>query len=141
MNLSFYPPRLTSLTPIKKTGLDDSISLPITPPEPESQPSNSDSITYPDPETIDSEVLANHMFTAQDPPLALLIRTSGVKRLSDFMLWQCHENTEIVFLDCLWPDFDLWYFLPVLIEWQWKQKRLGQNTSDIVDKSLKSKNK
>jgi len=52
-----------------------------------------------------------------------------VKRLSDFMLWQCHEETEIVFLDTLWPDFDLWSFLPVLVEWQWKQKHIEEKGS------------
>lgn len=79
--------------------------------------------TYPDPETITSEILNDHMFTADLPPLDLLIRTSGVERLSDFMLWQCHQATEIVFLKCLWPEFDLWTFLPVLVEWQWKRRK------------------
>ena len=79
--------------------------------------------TYPDPETITEDVLNEHMFTAELPPLDLLIRTSGVERLSDFMLWQCHQDTEIVFLKCLWPEFDLWNFLPVLVEWQWKRRK------------------
>lgn len=78
---------------------------------------------YPDPESITPEILNDHMYTAGLPPLDLLVRTSGVERLSDFMLWQCHENTDIVFLKCLWPEFDLWQFLPVLVEWQWKQKK------------------
>lgn len=66
------------------------------------------------------------MFTTDCPPLDLLIRTSGVERLSDFMLWQCHQDTEIVFLDCLWPDFDMWKFLPILVDWGVKQKRGGR---------------
>ncbi|KAL8917102.1 MAG: hypothetical protein Q9208_008141 [Pyrenodesmia sp. 3 TL-2023] len=78
---------------------------------------------YPDPESITPEILNDHMYTAGLPPLDLLVRTSGVERLSDFMLWQCHENTDIVFLKCLWPEFDLWQFLPVLVEWQWKRKK------------------
>lgn len=77
----------------------------------------------PDPETITAETLTKNMYTSDAPPLDLLIRTSGVSRLSDFMLWQCHENTEIRFLDILWPDFDLWHFLPVLLEWQYKQRK------------------
>jgi len=64
------------------------------------------------------------MFTAPDPPLDLLIRTSGVERLSDFMLWQCHQDTQIVFLKVLWPEFDLWSFLPVIWEWQWRVRKL-----------------
>ena len=81
---------------------------------------------YPDAETITASVLNDHMFTAGLPPLDLLVRTSGVERLSDFMLWQCHEKTDVVFLSCLWPDFDLWSFLPVLVEWQWKRRRDGR---------------
>lgn len=74
-------------------------------------------------ESITEQTLTDHMFTADCPPLDILIRTSGVGRLSDFMLWQCHANTEVVFLDCLWPDFDIWKFLPVLIDWGVKEKR------------------
>ena len=79
--------------------------------------------TFPDPESIDAATLTEHMFTAGTPPVDLLIRTSGVERLSDFLLWQVHEHTEIVFLKCLWPEFDLWQFLPVLVEWQWRRRK------------------
>jgi hypothetical protein len=107
---------------------------------PESPPTDSrENAVYPDPETITSETIGGHIFTANDPPLDLLIRTSGVKRLSDFMLWQCHEDTEIVFLDCLWPEFDLWNFLPVLFEWQWRQKHIEDKSSVAGVKSLKTK--
>lgn len=82
--------------------------------------------SFPDPETITADTLTDNMLTAGAPPLDLLIRTSGVKRLSDFMLWQCHEKTSIVFLDCLWPEFDLWQFLPVLVEWQWQRRKLQE---------------
>ncbi|KAL9001325.1 MAG: hypothetical protein Q9169_000216 [Polycauliona sp. 2 TL-2023] len=87
---------------------------------------------YPDPESITSQILNDHMYTAGLPPLELLIRTSGVERLSDFMLWQSHENTEIVFLKCLWPEFDLWQFLPVLVEWQWRRKKADEQER-VVD--------
>jgi ditrans,polycis-polyprenyl diphosphate synthase len=82
--------------------------------------------SFRDPETITAETLTENMLTAGAPPLDLLVRTSGVQRLSDFMLWQCHENTSIVFLDCLWPEFDLWQFLPVLVEWQWQKRKLQE---------------
>jgi len=87
--------------------------------------------SYPDPELITARTLTDHMYTVGSPPLDLLIRTSGVQRLSDFMLWQCHEHTSIVFLKCLWPEFDLWQFLPVLVEWQWWRRR-----DDVVDKEV-----
>ena len=76
-------------------------------------------IAYPDPETITEETLDAHMYTAGCPPLDMLIRTSGVERLSNFMLWQCHQHTSIFFSKALWPEFDLWHFLPIMLEWQW----------------------
>lgn len=92
-------------------------------------------VNFSDPEKITAATLEEHMWTAPAPPLDLLIRTSGVARLSDFMLWQCHEKTEIKFLDCLWPEFDLWHFLPVLVEWQWKQRQRedeGRSAGNVV---------
>ena len=82
--------------------------------------------SLPDPEGLTVEHLTKNTYTSNAPPLDLLIRTSGVYRLSDFMLWQCHEGTEIKFLDVLWPEFDLWQFLPVLVEWQWRQRKLAE---------------
>jgi ditrans,polycis-polyprenyl diphosphate synthase len=93
---------------------------------------------YPDPEAITASTLGDHLFTAGLPPLDLLIRTSGVKRLSDFMLWQCHEDTEIVFLNCLWPEFDLRQFLPVLVEWQWRRKYIEEKDRPLL-RSRKAK--
>ena len=120
---------------------DDSISssttlYPDSPPEEPVLPQDYDVDikpweTFSDPETITSEVLNEHMFTADLPPLELLVRTSGVERLSDFMLWQCHQDTDIVFLKCLWPDFDLWTFLPVLVEWQWKRRMAEEKVKGI----------
>jgi undecaprenyl diphosphate synthase len=39
------------------------------------------------------------------PDVDLLIRTSGEQRLSDFLLWEC-AYAELIFTDCLWPDFN-----------------------------------
>ncbi|KAL4788130.1 putative undecaprenyl diphosphate synthase-domain-containing protein [Aspergillus varians] len=88
---------------------------------------DSDPPVFKSPETITRQTLTDHLFTRDAPPLDLLIRTSGVERLSDFMLWQCHENTEIAFLDILWPEFDLWQFLPVLLGWQRRVSKARKN--------------
>ncbi|KAJ5781437.1 uncharacterized protein N7518_009920 [Penicillium psychrosexuale] len=86
-----------------------------------------DSPVYISPETITRQTLNDHMLTKGTPPLDILIRTSGVERLSDFMLWQTHENTEIVFLNVMWPEFDLWHFLPVMLGWQ---RRISKSRQD-----------
>ncbi|EAT86039.2 hypothetical protein SNOG_06208 [Parastagonospora nodorum SN15] len=108
--------------------LSSSTSTAINPSE---KDDSNDEAAFLDPESICAQTLTDNMMTADSPPLDLLIRTSGVERLSDFMLWQCHENTSIVFLKCLWPEFDLWQFLPVLVEWQWQQKKLQEEQQRI----------
>lgn len=129
-NLSTSPLRTTSPASSNTSDQEDSISTSTTL-HPESPPNDGQTV-FPDPETITSETIEHHIFTAGDPPLDLLVRTSGVKRLSDFMLWQCHQDTQMVFLDCLWPEFDLWQFLPVLVEWQWRQKHLEGRDSKLL---------
>lgn len=75
-------------------------------------------------ENITEQMITDNLFTRDCPPVDLIVRTSGVKRLSDFLLWQCHKDTEIAFLDCMWPEFDMWKFLPVLIDWGLKRKKV-----------------
>ncbi|KAJ5762317.1 uncharacterized protein N7511_005699 [Penicillium nucicola] len=94
---------------------------------PQTAATESDSPVYISPETISRQTLNDRMLTKGTPPLDLLIRTSGVERLSDFMLWQTHENTEIVFLDVMWPEFDLWHFLPVMLGWQRRISKARQD--------------
>ncbi len=57
-----------------------------------------------DPAAIDEDEFARHLLTREMPDPDLLIRTSGEKRISNFLLWQC-AYAELVFLDRLWPDF------------------------------------
>ncbi|KAH8979735.1 Di-trans-poly-cis-decaprenylcistransferase [Lactarius akahatsu] len=54
------------------------------------------------------------------PPPDILIRTSGVKRLSDFLLWQCTDNTQIHFIDVFWPEIGMVDILPIILEYQRK---------------------
>ena len=57
-----------------------------------------------EPDAIDEALFERHLLTAGMPDPDLLIRTSGEKRVSNFLLWQC-AYAELVFLDRLWPDF------------------------------------
>jgi undecaprenyl diphosphate synthase len=57
-----------------------------------------------DPATIDADRVQAALDTGDLPPVDLLIRTSGEKRLSNFMLWQV-AYAELLFVDTLWPDF------------------------------------
>lgn len=83
------------------------------------------------PQNITSEMLADHIFTAHDPPLDLLIRTSGAHRLSDYLLWQCHQETHILFVETLWPDFKLWQFYSAIRKWQRGKQRLNKENRKV----------
>lgn len=69
-------------------------------------------------EALDVEDFERELMTAGCPDPDILIRTSGVERLSDFLLWQAGNTTSIHFVDVFWPDFNLWTFLPIVLEWQ-----------------------
>jgi undecaprenyl diphosphate synthase len=53
-------------------------------------------------EKITAETVARYLWTGNTPPPELIIRTGGVHRLSNFLLYQA-AYTELYFLDCLWP--------------------------------------
>ncbi|KAL0091392.1 di-trans,poly-cis-decaprenylcistransferase [Phycomyces blakesleeanus] len=69
-------------------------------------------------EDINEDLIRDHLFTSKCPPLDVLVRTSGEIRLSDFLLWQSNNGCQIQFVDCYWPEFSLWKFLPILLEYQ-----------------------
>ncbi|KAF8919782.1 Di-trans-poly-cis-decaprenylcistransferase [Mucidula mucida] len=52
------------------------------------------------------------------PPLDIIVRTSGVKRVSDFFLWQSSENVQVQFCSAYWPDFGLFDFIPIILDYQ-----------------------
>jgi len=53
---------------------------------------------------ITAEHISGNIYTAGIPDPDIIIRPSGEKRLSNFLLWQC-AYSEFVFMDILWPDF------------------------------------
>ena len=54
----------------------------------------------------------------------LMIRTSGERRLSNFLLWQC-AYTELYFLDEYWPNFKRKHFYEAILDFQIRQRRFG----------------
>jgi undecaprenyl diphosphate synthase len=73
---------------------------------------------------LDEEGFARFLFTAAMPDPDLLIRTSGERRLSNFLLWQC-AYAELVFMDVLWPDFDATHFAEALADFSRRERRYG----------------
>jgi undecaprenyl diphosphate synthase len=64
------------------------------------------------------------LYTADLPPLDLLIRTSGEQRLSNFLLWQA-AYAELYFTDTLWPDFDRRALAAALDAFRLRDRRFG----------------
>ena len=77
-----------------------------------------------DPSLIDENVFASELFTANEVDPDLLIRTSGEKRISNFLLWQL-AYAEIHVTDVLWPDFDAEALVEALIDYQARSRRFG----------------
>lgn len=73
---------------------------------------------------ISVEAIERHLFTADLPPLDLLIRTSGEVRLSNFLLWQA-AYAEMLFLDVLWPDFTPDHLAEALDAFGTRERRYG----------------
>ncbi len=77
-----------------------------------------------DPAQLSEQVFAGFLATAEMPDPDLIIRTSGERRLSNFLLWQA-AYAELVFLDVLWPDFDAAHFAAALAEFARRERRFG----------------
>lgn len=80
-----------------------------------------------DPAAIDEAVVASRLDTADMPDPDLLIRTSGEKRISNFLLWQI-AYSEFVFMDVLWPDFNRASLEAALDEYFRRDRRYGRAT-------------
>ncbi|WP_281300902.1 MULTISPECIES: isoprenyl transferase [unclassified Iodidimonas] len=76
------------------------------------------------PNEINCQMLANHLQLADLPQPDLVIRTSGEKRLSNFLLWQS-AYSELLFLDILWPDFNAESLKTAIRDYQGRERRFG----------------
>ncbi|HEX8534285.1 MAG TPA: isoprenyl transferase [Allosphingosinicella sp.] len=77
-----------------------------------------------EPERIDEAMLDASLYTSDLPPLDLLIRTSGERRLSNFLLWQS-AYAELLFVDTLWPDFGGDELRAALADFASRERRYG----------------
>ena len=73
---------------------------------------------------INEETISSNLYTKNIPDPDLLIRTSGEKRISNFLLWQL-AYTELVFLDVLWPDFKKKHFVDALKQYSKRVRTYG----------------
>ncbi|MDQ3319674.1 MAG: polyprenyl diphosphate synthase [Actinomycetota bacterium] len=72
----------------------------------------------------DEEAFRRCLYAPDMADPELLIRTSGERRLSNYLLWQC-AYSELVFSDALWPDFDRDELAAALEEYAARERRFG----------------
>lgn len=80
-----------------------------------------------DPDAIDENALEARLFTSHVPDPDLIVRTSGEKRISNFLLWQA-AYAELVFTDVLWPDFSQEELENSIAEFGRRERRYGATT-------------
>jgi undecaprenyl diphosphate synthase len=71
------------------------------------------------------------LWTAGLPDLDLLVRTSGERRISNFLLWQC-AYAELAFSEVLWPDFRELELLQVVSDFQARERRFGLTGAQVA---------
>ncbi len=76
------------------------------------------------PEEIDEKLFESELLTTGSDHPDLLIRTSGERRISNFLLWQL-AYSEIYITNVFWPEFDEGEFLKAIIDYQSRNRRFG----------------
>ena len=80
---------------------------------------------------IDPDKFSSYLYTKSQPDPDLIIRTSGEKRLSNFLLWQL-SYSEIFGTDVLWPDFREHHLREAIDNYQMRERRYGDVKRDYI---------
>lgn len=75
-------------------------------------------------EDIDEDLIAQNLYGAEVPPVDVIVRTSGEKRLSNFMLWRS-AYSELIFLKKMWPDMTKEDVTEIIDEYARRGRRFG----------------
>lgn len=75
-------------------------------------------------DSITSELIEQHLYAPEVPPIDIVVRTSGEQRLSNFMLWRS-AYSELMFLDKTWPDMTKEDVTAILKEYSRRGRRFG----------------
>ena len=84
------------------------------------------------PSEITSELIDSHLNTRLWPNPELMIRTSGERRISNFLLWQL-AYAEFYFTDVLWPEFRKNDFFKAIISYQNRERRFGKTSEQLLN--------
>lgn len=84
------------------------------------------------PDNITEDTVIENLETYGIPDPELMIRTSGEKRISNFLLWQL-AYTELYFTEKLWPDFGKEDFYKAVADFQKRERRYGKTSEQIAE--------
>jgi undecaprenyl diphosphate synthase len=76
------------------------------------------------PQDVDEALVERYLFTNGSPPPDLVIRTSGEKRTSNFLIWQS-AYSEWYFPEVFWPDFNRKELLKAILDYSERDRRFG----------------
>ncbi len=79
---------------------------------------------------ITGDLVDNHLTTRGIPDPELLIRTSGEKRISNYLLWQI-AYAELYFTDVFWPDFSKEHLYQAILDFQQRERRFGKTGEQV----------
>jgi undecaprenyl diphosphate synthase len=93
-----------------------------------------------EPKEVNDNLVHTYLTTKDYPDPELLIRTSGEKRISNFLLWQI-AYAELHFTETLWPDFNEEDFYKAICDYQSRERRFGKTSEQLTsgDKLLTEK--
>ncbi len=77
------------------------------------------------PDDVTEDLIAQHLYAPEIPPIDIVVRTSGEQRLSNFMLWRS-AYSEFLFVDKNWPDMKTEDVKHILGEYAKRQRRFGE---------------
>lgn len=77
------------------------------------------------PHEINEALFADQLSTKGIPDPELMIRTSGERRISNFLLWQL-AYAELYFTETLWPDFRREHLFEAILDYQKRERRFGK---------------
>ncbi len=83
------------------------------------------------PSEITAELIDSHLNTRLWPNPELMIRTSGERRISNFLLWQL-AYAEFYFTDVLWPEFRKDDFFKAIVSYQNRERRFGKTSEQLL---------
>jgi undecaprenyl diphosphate synthase len=85
-----------------------------------------------DPQQITQDTISDYLCTKDIPDPALVIRTSGEFRISNFLLYQL-AYAELYFTPILWPDFRKPHLYEAIVDFQQRERRFGKTGNQIQE--------